>query len=144
MCFTTSANATYQHIKWQIRNHTHLLCIKLTRKQHMVLLTKLDKQINMADVTKLKIYVNSNDCFEARNLNIFTNFTLTFFSADPISKWLNKCDLSFYQNELNFAVWCASSGCGVSVEHFTSTHSSYYHLYSDFICNIRSGRYWKK
>jgi hypothetical protein len=76
----------------------------------------------MTDVTKLKIYVNSNDCFEARNLNIFTNYTLTFFSADPISKWLSKCDLSFYQNQLNFAVWCASAGCGMSVEHLTSTH----------------------
>jgi hypothetical protein len=84
--------------------------------------TKWDKKINMTDVTKLKIYVNSNDCFEARNLNIFTNYTLTFFSADPISKWLSKCDLSFYQNQLNFAVWCASAGCGMSVEHLTSAH----------------------
>jgi hypothetical protein len=84
--------------------------------------TKWDKKINMTDVTKLKIYVNSNDCFEARNLNIFTNYILTFFSADPISKWLSKCDLSFYQNQLNFAVWCASAGCGMSVEHLTSTH----------------------
>jgi hypothetical protein len=63
------------------------------------LTTKRDKQINITDVTKLKIYVNSNDCFEARNLNIFTNDTLSFFSEDPTSKWLNKCDLSFYQNQ---------------------------------------------
>jgi hypothetical protein len=28
--------------------------------------------------------------------------------------------MSFYQNQLNFAVWCATSGCGVSVEHLNS------------------------
>lgn len=82
--------------------------------------TKWDRQINVTDVTKLKIYVNNTDCFEARNLNIFTNYMLTFFNADLIARWLNKCDMSFYQNQLNFAVWCATSGCGVSVELLAS------------------------
>jgi hypothetical protein len=27
---------------------------------------------------------------------------------------------AFYQNQLNFAVWCATSGCGVSSEHLSS------------------------
>ena len=82
--------------------------------------TKWDKQIDVAGVTKLKVYVNNTDCFEARNLNIFTNYTLTFFNAGLISKWVNKCDMSFYQNQLNFAVWCATSGSGVSMEHLAS------------------------
>ena len=85
--------------------------------------TKWDKQIHVKDIMKLKIYANNVDCFEARNLNIFTNYTLTFFNAESISKWSSKCDMIFYQNQLNFAIWCATSGCGVSAEHLTSTQN---------------------
>ena len=78
----------------------------------------------MADsfsLAKLKIYVNENDFFEARNINIFTNYVLTFYNASLISKWQAKCDMTFYQNQLNFAVWCASTGCGVSIkDHLNS------------------------
>jgi hypothetical protein len=72
------------------------------------------------DFTKLQIFVNENDSFQARNLNVFTDYVLTFFDAATISRWLSKCDMSFYQNQLNFAVWCASSGCGVSYEHLNA------------------------
>lgn len=82
--------------------------------------TKWNKTPNTDDLTKLKIYVNNTDYIEARNLNFFTNYVLTFYNAELINKWLGKCDMSFYQNQLNFAVWCATSGCGVSSEHLTS------------------------
>lgn len=80
-----------------------------------VLPFKWDNKFDVGDLTKLKIYVNGTDSFEARNLNIFTNYVLTFFDDKTIQKWLATCDMTFYQNQLNFAVWCASSGCGVSV-----------------------------
>ena len=80
---------------------------------------KWDNEINVSDITKLKIYVNDKDSFEARNINPFTHYVLTFYNAEVISKWLSKCDMTFYQNQLNFAVWCATSGCGVSVYHLT-------------------------
>ena len=76
--------------------------------------TKWDKKINVEDFSKLKIFVNETDSFQASNLNIFTNYVLSFFNDESIQKWLGSCDMSFYQNQLNFAVWCASSGCGVS------------------------------
>jgi hypothetical protein len=72
------------------------------------------------NIPKLKVYVNNSEFFEARNINVFTNYMLTFYNADLIDKWLKKCDMSFYQNQLNFAVWCATSGCGVSSEHLSS------------------------
>jgi len=31
--------------------------------------------------------------------------------------------MTFYQNQLNFAVWCVSSGCGVSLEHLNTPHN---------------------
>jgi len=81
--------------------------------------TKWNKNVDVADITKLKVYVNGNDFFEARNINVFTHYVLTFYNADLVSKWQTKCDMSFYQNQLNFAVWCATAGCGVSVKHLT-------------------------
>ena len=76
---------------------------------------KWDKKIDVGELTKLKIFVNEKDSFEANNLNIFTNYVITFYDANLITKWQTSCDMTFYQNQLNFAVWCASSGCGVSV-----------------------------
>ena len=72
------------------------------------------------NIPKLKIFVNNSEFFEAQNINVFTNYMLTFYNAAMIDKWLSKCDMSFYQNQLNFAVWCATSGCGVSKEHLNS------------------------
>ena len=66
------------------------------------------------------MYVNNLDSFQARNINIFTNYVLTFFNTDLIQKWKNSCNMTFYQNQLNFAVWCATSGCGVSNEHLNN------------------------
>ena len=81
---------------------------------------KWDKPFKFEEITKLKIYVNNKDFFEATNLNVFTNYVITFFNVDLINKWLAKCDMTFYQNQLNFAVWCATACCGVSAEHLTS------------------------
>jgi hypothetical protein len=79
--------------------------------------TKWNKNIDIGDLSKLEIFVRSEkDSFQSSNLNIFTNYMLTFYNDGLIQKWLSKCDMSFYQNQLNFAVWCSSSGCGVSIQ----------------------------
>ena len=96
---------------------------------------KWDKKFDVEDISRLKIFVNDKDSFQAKNIDIFTNYVLTFFGEKLIQKWLSSCDMSFYQNQLNFAVWCASSGCGMSVnDHMNSKEnllSSVYkfHLY---------------
>ena len=66
-------------------------------------------------LSKLRIYINNTDSFEVRNLDIFTNYVITFLNKQTIDKWLSKCDMSFYQNQLNFAVWCATTGSGVGM-----------------------------
>ena len=78
---------------------------------------KWNKELKTGDITRLEIYVNEKDCFHATNINVFTNYALSFFNAEVINKWLSHCNMTFYQNQLNFVVWCASTGCGVSVEH---------------------------
>jgi hypothetical protein len=86
---------------------------KFNTNANYYLPTKWEKEINVGDLSKLKIYVNCTDYFQARNINMFTNYILKFFSTKTIDKWLDNCNMSFYQNQLNFAVWCATSGCGV-------------------------------
>ena len=80
----------------------------------------MEVQETSFNIPKLKVHVNDREFFEAQNINVFTNYMLTFYNAAMIDKWLSKCDMSFYQNQLNFAVWCATSGCGVSKEHLNS------------------------
>ena len=96
---------------------------------------KRDKQIRIDDFSKLKIYVNETNSFQTNNLNIFTNCVLSFFSDESIQKWLDSCNMNFYQNQLNFAVWCASTGCGVSVNDHLNVKDNFlasvykFHIY---------------
>ena len=92
-----------------------------TTFNHYELPLKWDKKVDVGDMTRLRIFVNEKDSFQTNNINIFTNYVLTFFSDQSIQKWLSSCNMSYYQNQLNFAVWCVSSGCGVSVNDHINT-----------------------
>jgi hypothetical protein len=52
---------------------------KFNTNANYYLPTKWEKEINVGDLTKLKIYVNCTDYFQARNINMFTNYILSFF-----------------------------------------------------------------
>ena len=57
--------------------------------------------------------------FEAKYPDIFEKYPLKVTSDSQIQTW-RKNPMQFWQNQLNFAVWCATTGCGVSVEdHLT-------------------------
>ncbi len=64
----------------------------------------------------MQIYCNA-DSFPAKAYDIFRpdTYTLTFYNRASISKWQNSLDVTYYQNQLNMAVFLATSGCGVSV-----------------------------
>src|SRR5579872_4122642 len=90
---------------------------------------------NAGDLAKLKIYLNENEFFEARNINILTNYVLTFYNAQLIEKWQAKYDMTFYQNQLNFAVWCANTGCGVSInDHLNSNDKLISSVFRFHVC----------
>ena len=53
--------------------------------------------------------------------NIFENYVLPrVVSVDIINRW-NTDLMSFWQNQLNFAIWAATTGCGISVEHLKAS-----------------------
>ena len=62
------------------------------------------------------IYVTPTDYFTTKFRQIFTKTQIKFTTAKYARKWLAKPDMSFWPQQLNFALWCATTGCGVSRE----------------------------
>ena len=63
-----------------------------------------------------------NDTFPARFLNIFVDYPLGQMRVgDKLWTNWNKALLKLWQTQLNYAVFCASSACGVSLAHLNYT-----------------------
>ena len=64
----------------------------------------------------------THDTFPARFPNIFVDYPLgKMLVGDKLwTKW-NKAPLKLWQTQLNFAVFCASSACGVNSAHLNYT-----------------------
>ena len=59
-----------------------------------------------------------NDTFPARFPNIFVDYLLGQIRVgDKLWTNWNKAPMRLWQTQLNFAVWCALSACGVSSVH---------------------------
>ena len=71
------------------------------------------KKINLV---KQDIYVNRYKSFPVSFPDIFQNYqNPTIHTNAPWNTWLNS-SFDWWQCQLNFAVWCATAGCGVSYE----------------------------
>ena len=61
------------------------------------------------------------DSFQVKFPNVFTNYTLGAVRVeDQKFKDWDHYKFTIWQSQLNFAVFCASSACGVSVEHLNA------------------------
>ena len=64
----------------------------------------------------------THDTFPARFPNIFVDYPLgQMHVGDKLWTNWNKAPLRLWQTQLNFAVWCTSSACGVSSAHLNYT-----------------------
>ena len=72
---------------------------------------------------QVKIFVTPTDYFATKFRQIFTKTQIKFTTAKYARKWLAKPDMSFWPQQLNFALWCATTGCGVSREMLFSNSS---------------------
>ena len=74
------------------------------------------------DLYKQIIVVSSKDTFPARFLNIFVDYSLGQMRVgDKLWMHWNKAPMRLWQTQLNFAVWCTLSACGVSSAHLNYT-----------------------
>ena len=81
---------------------------------------KANYQPSGKDLYKQMIVMSAgtHDTFPARFPNIFVDYNLGQMRVgDKLWMNWNKAPMRLWQTQLNFAVWCASSTCGVSSMH---------------------------
>ena len=67
-----------------------------------------------------KIYVTPTDYFTAQFRQIFKDTQIKFATAKYARKWLGGPHMSFWPQQLNFVLWCATTGSGISREFLQS------------------------
>ena len=65
---------------------------------------------------EMKIYVSPTDYFTTKFRKIFKAPKIKVASSKYARPWIKGPNMGFWQQQLNFAVWCATTGCGVSRE----------------------------
>ena len=64
----------------------------------------------------------THDTFSVRFPNIFVDYPLVQMRVgDKLWMNWNKAPMRLWHTQLNFAVWCTSSACGVSLAHLNYT-----------------------
>ena len=82
---------------------------------YLQLITAKDLYIQNITVAE---HDSHSDSFQVKFPNVFTNYPLVAVRVeDQTFKDWNHYKFNIWQLQLNFAVFCASSACGVSVEH---------------------------
>ena len=82
--------------------------------------------LSSKDLYKQTIVASTRDTFPVRFPNIFVDYLLGQMRVgDKLWTNWNKTPIRLWQTQLNFAVWCASSACGVSSAHLNYTKHSF-------------------
>ena len=66
-------------------------------------------------LVNLNIYVTPTNSFHAKMRNIFKETVVLFTSASQANAWQNEPNWRYWPQQLNFSVWCATCGCGISL-----------------------------
>ena len=88
-----------------------------------VTLTALAVAASAPVVTKARVQVQLDEgkWFEAQYPDVFEKYCLPPVSSDKLVQAWGSSPMEVWQNQLNFAIWCATTGCGVSLEdHLTA------------------------
>jgi len=66
------------------------------------------------------IYVTPNELFAVKFRDVFEPIRIRHTSASESKSWLGGPNMKYWAQQLNFAVYCATQGCGISREVFDS------------------------
>ena len=61
-----------------------------------------------------KIYITPEQCFNCKFRDIFTHTQLTHNSGKESHKWLSRPEISYWNQQLNFAIFCSTTASGLS------------------------------
>ena len=79
------------------------------------------KDLYIQNITVAEHNSSHSDNFQVKFPNVFTNYPLGAVTVeDQKFKDWDHYKFTIWQSQLNFAVFCASSACGVSVEHLNA------------------------
>ena len=65
-------------------------------------------------LVKQKIYVTPDKFFNCDFRDIFTNTQITHYSGKESHSWLSGPNMKYFPQQLSFAIFCASTACGIS------------------------------
>ena len=66
-------------------------------------------------LTNLDIFVTPTKSFRAKMRNVFEASMVRFTSGAQGNAWLNAPNYEYWPQQLNFSLWCATCGCGISL-----------------------------
>ena len=66
-------------------------------------------------LSRLQIFATPTDSFSVPVRDIFSNTVIKHTSSKESHEWLAGPNMRYWPQQLNFAVWCATTGCGVSL-----------------------------
>ena len=72
---------------------------------------------------QLNIYVTPDQYFTTKFREVFQKTKLTHHSGKESKTWLAGPNMRYWPQQLNFAVWCATTGCGISREIFDNNYA---------------------
>ena len=68
-----------------------------------------------SELVTLNIYVTPSESFQAKMRDVFRKTVISFWSSKQAYAWLREPNYKYWPQQLNFAVWCATCGCGISL-----------------------------
>jgi len=90
----------------------------LTMKKYPIPAVLLDERPSdiKSLLTELKLYVTPSKTISVRLNDVFQLTPPSFDDVSGYSSWLQEPNMKFWSQQLNFAVWCATSGCGIGFD----------------------------
>ncbi|GFS05150.1 hypothetical protein ElyMa_001192700, partial [Elysia marginata] len=76
---------------------------------------------DVGNLAEGRIQVDPQKGFKTKYPDIFKRYLLPSVSSDKLVQAWHSNPMQFWQNQLNFATWCATTGCGVSLEDHLTT-----------------------
>ena len=61
-----------------------------------------------------EIYVTPTDKFQIKFRDTFVDTVFTYYSGKEEGRWLSGPNMNLWNEQLNWAVWCSTAGCGIS------------------------------
>jgi len=89
--------------------------LSLSKTVYPVISTQFDDKPPLCDPTSIDIYVTPTQNFTSKPRNVFVELQTKHNTSTEAYKWLRSPNMCYWPQQLSFACWCATSGCGIGL-----------------------------